>query len=165
MSSPRRKGDCPMMNGFRDRFLRWTPLLPAALLCLLLCAAGAGSAETLLIPADCRVIEAEAFFGDAGFDEAVLPEGVETVGSRAFAGTGLLRISLPASLVSIAEDALDHGVEVSAPLGSWALSWAVAHGFAAEPEASPAAWFDFSDNADGLTCTLSGRSGMPSGTA
>jgi len=61
----------------------------------------------------------------------VLPEGVETIGSRAFSGSSLRKISLPASLKAIADDALPNpgSVTVTAPTSSWAYRWAVDKGY------------------------------------
>ena len=64
-------------------------------------------------------------------DVVVLPEGVETIGSRAFSGSSLRKISLPASLKAIADDALPNpgSVTVTAPTSSWAYRWAVDKGY------------------------------------
>ena len=62
-------------------------------------------AGVLNLPAGTKVIEEEAFYGDTSIDEVVLPDGVEEIGERAFAESGLTKINLPSSLKSIADNA------------------------------------------------------------
>ncbi len=69
------------------------------------------AADTLQLPEGLKRIEEEAFYGDTSLDEVVLREGVEFIGSKAFAESTLKRIYLPLSLKEIAEDAFDPGVE------------------------------------------------------
>ena len=78
----------------------WFILLCAA---TLLCASA--TADTLIQPTSVMAIEAEAFMGDTSLDEAELPEGLLSIGSRAFAQSSLKRIYLPKSLSDIAADA------------------------------------------------------------
>ena len=70
--------------------------------------------------------------------EVIVPEGYEVIGERAFAGCAdMHRIELPASVTLIAEDAFDGcspELIVAAPAGSYAESYAIAHGFAAKHE-------------------------------
>ncbi len=71
------------------------------------------SSKKLMLPEDLAVIEAKAFEGDVGFGEAVLPEGVTGIDSRAFAECSRLTlINIPDSLVDIAEDAFEDSVNV-----------------------------------------------------
>ena len=109
---------------------------------------GAGYAEpaVLELPGDLKAIEAQAFMGDTSLDEVVLPEGLERIGRQAFADSTLRAVNLPASLVTIADDAFDLGVAVTAEPGTAAWQWAVTHGFIAAE--SPAEWFEFIDNGD-----------------
>lgn len=96
-----------------------------------LCINGALAEKTLNIPASVKIIEEEAFYGDSSLDVVVLPEGVEAIDSRAFLGSGLRKINLPASLKAIADDALPNpgSVTVTAPTDSWAYGWAVDKGY------------------------------------
>ena len=109
-------------------------------------------ADTLIIPAGVRKIEKEAFYGDA-LDEVILPEGIEEIGERAFAESNLKKINLPSSLKadSIAEDAIDPGVQVTAEKGTEAYQWAVENGFLSDREV-----FEYEPNDDfyGMGCTL-----------
>ena len=50
-------------------------------------------------------IGAEAFMEQAGLTEVMLPEGLTTIGNKAFEGTGLSTISLPSTLTSIGQEA------------------------------------------------------------
>lgn len=68
-----------------------------ALACLLLCAAAA-RADVLTLPDAVTEIAAEAFMNDAALDEAVLPDGLKRIESKAFASSGLQRVYLPESL-------------------------------------------------------------------
>ena len=69
---------------------------------LMLCFVSAHAcAEGLLtLPQDLTIIEEQAFMGDTAIRSVVLPEGVTTIRSRAFANSGLERILLPASFPS-----------------------------------------------------------------
>ena len=86
---------------------------------------GLGSASTLTLPGMLRDIEASAFESDTSLDEVILPNGVETIGARAFADSSVTRIHLPASLNYIAEDAFDgaESAELSADRGTYAWDW------------------------------------------
>ena len=120
------------------------------MLMLMMCTA---SAATLVIPADVTEIESEAFLGDTAIDEVVLPEGIESIGEKAFAESSVKKINLPKTLVTIADDAFPDSVEVTAEEGTKAYDWAVEHGYI-----SP---FLFTENEDG-TCTVSGYTGQAS---
>lgn len=103
-------------------------------LCALICAAlwamttGGAQAVTLRLP-DCARIEDDQFSGDEALDELILPEGLLSIGARAFAGSTLRKINLPDSLEAIADDAFDgivlECVRVNA--GTWAAGWLAAH--------------------------------------
>jgi len=77
-------------------------LLTALALMLL---TGAACAQTLILPADAKVIKEEAFCNAASITEAVLPYGMERIESRAFAQSGLQEITLPETITEIAQDA------------------------------------------------------------
>ena len=111
-------------------------------------------AETVTLPKDLTAVEDEAFFGDESLTAIVLPEGLKTIGSKAFAGTGLTAVTLPSSLKTIADDAFDspEKVSVTAEMGTKAYLWAVANGYI-DPH------FTFSENDDG-TLTVTGYTGQ-----
>ena len=136
----------------KNQFFR---IVVASMLCLSL--AGPSLADVLTLPTGTKVIEAEAFYGDDSIDEVVLPYGVEEIGERAFAQSGLKKINLPSSVAaySIADNALDPGVSVVAEEGTDAYDWAVENGFIEE---SPVSDFVFADNGDG-SCTLTAYTG------
>lgn len=80
---------------------RFFSLLAAALLML------AGTACAASLPADLIAIEEGAFEGDAALTGVLtLPEGVTSVGSRAFAGTGLYALVLPMGCGGVEADVL-----------------------------------------------------------
>jgi len=72
--------------------------------CMLLCLFGCATAQEALIPAGTHTIGQEAFYGDTSLADVTLPEGVTTVGNRAFANSSVERIILPRSLEDIGED-------------------------------------------------------------
>lgn len=83
----------------------------------------AGSAY---LPPKVTVIDNEAYFGDRSITEAYLPNGIKTIGSKAFANTGLTTVVLPDSLTSIAKDAFDgcpSGLTAHVVTGSYAETW------------------------------------------
>ena len=93
---------------------------------------GAGAeGQSLKLPAALRVIGEEAFEGLSGAEKVELPEGVQEIGARAFANSGVREINLPGTLVTIAENAFDGTalVTVTAEEGTYAYDWAVAHGY------------------------------------
>lgn len=100
------------------------------MLCLLVSGAAESRADIVTIPADVSEIEEEAFAGDFSVTEVYLPDGIERIGSRAFADTGLTQIYLPDSLTDIAEDAFDGCGYLTAwgPAGSAGAAYCDAHG-------------------------------------
>ena len=130
-----------MKHGYICSIIRRIVLF--SLLTLLL-SAGASNAETLILPGDVDIIEAQAFMGDASIGIAVLPEGITEIRSEAFADSSITEINLPASLTYIAPDAFSGtGLQkVSAVKGSYAYDWACAHGYI-KPE-TDAALFTYS---------------------
>lgn len=64
--------------------------------------------DTMIFPANTQMIGTEAFVG-AWAGSVILPEGIEIIGSRAFAECGNLKwIYIPSSVEEIAEDAFDN---------------------------------------------------------
>lgn len=88
--------------------------------------------EIFSLPAKTASIEAEAFAGIACTD-LVLPDGLVSIGARAFADCAeLLNVYLPASLTDIADDAFEgcsDQVTFICPEGSAAQQYAQEHGF------------------------------------
>ena len=117
------KGESPMKR------VRILGCMATALICTLL--VFSASASVLRIPENTKEIEDEAFLGDMSLDEVVIPDGVERIGERAFAESGLTKINLPSSLKSIADNAIDPrtDIEVAAQKGTVAYDWAVDKGF------------------------------------
>ena len=78
-----------------------------------------------------QIIEEEAFCGCTAIFRVEVPEGITEIRSRAFAESTLHEISLPGSLVYIADDAfmgcLDFCVE--AEEGTYAYNWAEENGW------------------------------------
>lgn len=87
----------------------------------------------IVLPAGLKEIEEEAFFGDefiTGF--VVIPEGVTSIGARAFTGTNISFLSLPRTLKKIDNNAFAGMLPKPTLLvfsGSYAEKWADAHGF------------------------------------
>jgi len=78
------------------------------------------------LPAALKTIEDEAFYGNTAIECVEVSDKTESIGSKAFANSGLKEIRLPASVTSIAEDAFE-GCEnfvIIAPEGSKASEWA-----------------------------------------
>lgn len=101
-------------------------LLLTAML-LLVCSASA-SAE-FGFPADLRIIGDEAFSGAIIGEDLLIPNGIETIGSKAFVGTGLRRVTFSNTLTYIAPDAFDKDVFFSVLPGSYAKNWCKTNGF------------------------------------
>ena len=93
-------------------------------------------AAKLNLPAGLKIIEAEAFMGDSSIDEVVLPDGVEIIGSKAFANSSLKQIFLPSSVTYIAEDAFDRDIVIEATEGTIAYIWAKENGYIEDEETS-----------------------------
>ena len=101
--------------------------LPTFTNCVTWIAEGQTVYTQFVLPAMLNTVEEEAFCGIAA-QEIILPEGIMTVKSRAFADCPeLLRISLPASLRNIASDAFDPGLLLLVPAGSQAETYAIEH--------------------------------------
>ena len=136
----------------------WLAALIGVIVLLALC--GVASAEKLVIPADVKIIDVEAFYGDTSLDEVVLPDGVVEIGERAFAESGLTMINLPESLVKIADDAFDPDVMLAVEKGTWVYDWAVEKGYQLKPEESPASDFSYRIISEELkTCAITGYRG------
>ena len=107
-------------------------LLLIILLAICVIASGtAAPADTLTLPADMTAVEDQAFFGDGSLETVVLPDGIRTIGSKAFAGSGVKNVNLPDSLTFIADDAFDDTAVTALTVngGTYAYTRAVNHGY------------------------------------
>lgn len=86
------------------------------------------SADTVLIP-PVSSIEADTFLNDSSLDEVIISDGTESIGSKAFSGTALQKVTIPASVTLIAEDAFDGCDDLLAFVekDSYAYDFCVAH--------------------------------------
>lgn len=96
--------------------------------CLVFTSASASSFSRLVLPEKLTEIKSETFFRAKSLDVVVLPEGMTTIGSNAFAESSLKSINLPDSITSIAEDAFSGTSPcfIASP-GSYAYDWCVEH--------------------------------------
>ncbi len=90
-----------MMKMYKMKHVR----MLLALLIMNLCCACAQAQEALVLPRLLTEINDETFCNTMSLDEVVVPYGVKRIGSRAFANSGIKRITLPTSITSIAKDA------------------------------------------------------------
>ena len=69
--------------------------------------------------------------GDASLKTVVLPDGLETIQARAFAGSGVTAANLPDTLTFIAEDAFDDTsiTDLQVNEGTYAYTWAMEHDY------------------------------------
>ena len=117
--------------------LRRKKILAKILLTALLCTfftSSCASSVALIIPAKQKTVPASAYRGDTTLQAVVLQEGITSIGSKAFADSSLTDISLPSTLVSIADDAFDGAplTTVHAEKGSPAYEWLREKGYFAE---------------------------------
>ncbi len=101
----------------------------ALLLTVLTTVAGLALADTLRLPDGLKTIEAEAFMGDTSLDEVMLPEGIESIGEKAFANSSLTRINLPSSLKSLSDNAFSNSSvnQIEAGWKTQGAKWAISH--------------------------------------
>ena len=91
---------------------------------LLIIPISALASNTLELPSDLKIIEAEAFMGDTSIDIVLVPDGVKEIRSKAFAGSSVWKIVLPNSVESIASDAFSNTeVMAVAEEGSYAAKY------------------------------------------
>lgn len=104
-------------------------------------------AENILrLPKGVKVLEEEAFYALQSADSVILPEGIETIGSKAFAGSSITSIYLPPSLSSIASDAFEDcdSLTASVRMDSYAQDWCAENSFPYELAKTDASAFAFS---------------------
>ena len=75
------------------------------------------------IPSTLKEIGAGAFEGTNIPAYIDIPSGVEKIGPRAFADTGLIEVWISSKVKEIASDAFDSQVAFLCPPGSYAESW------------------------------------------
>ena len=94
-------------------------------LVILFCIPLTVSASTLSLPADLLHIDAEAFMNDTSLDCVEIPEGMLTIGERAFAGSSVRKIVLPESIEAIADNAFAGCAQLTLHVkkDSYAHSW------------------------------------------
>lgn len=95
----------------------------AAVFCL-----SAAAFAGIFTPWSVREIGDEAFMGVPMQKNYAVRSGIETIGSRAFADTGVQQVWLPATLRFIAPDAFDEGTEFLCSPGTYAESWCLENG-------------------------------------
>ena len=101
------------------------------LVCLL-CFQTNSFADSVSLPAGLISIDEEAFYQDSNITEVVVPDGAKTIGARAFANSGLQKISLPETIESIdptAFDNLSQDFIIVAPYNSYSYHYAINHHF------------------------------------
>lgn len=98
-------------------------------LALLLLLVPSASAQTLTLPDNLTDIEEEAFMGDESIGRVILPDGIRTIRSKAFASSSVYEIYLPENLTYIAPDAFDKCGEVVGygPSNTYAFIYFMAH--------------------------------------
>ena len=116
----------------KSRFItRKGGLIKAAIICAVALlsfspAASSEEASSLVLPDAMRFVEDEAFM-DSGGKHIVLPNGIEGIGDRAFAGCyNLQTIVFPDTLNEIGQDILDHSDQAVIICGSGSLAQAYA---------------------------------------
>ena len=104
--------------------------LTALTLCLILLAmpALADADHVLTLPGAMTEVQEEAFMGLGGIEQVILPEGLRTIGDRAFADIPTLcEITIPQSVTEIGEDIVSgssSAILVKCAPGSEAMSYA-----------------------------------------
>ena len=103
----------------------------------------------ITIPSNLKVIDAETFYGNDSLDKVNLPEGLETVESKAFALSSVKAINFPDSINYIADDAFEgcNISSVSVKEGTYSFDYAVRHHMGIEfPPETPV--IDYVDTID-----------------
>ena len=112
----------------------------ACILSLALCGrvfTSAHASPALIVPLDSPSIPDQTYYGDVTLNTVIIPEGITSIGSLAFADSSVSVLTLPSTLTYIAEDAFQgtNLVTVNTRTGTYARSWARDHGFYPEYKA------------------------------
>ncbi len=86
--------------------------------------------DVVQLPKDLKVIKDNAFGGTESITKVIAPEGMESIGEGAFSGSGLTEITLPGSVVEIADNAFSetqNDVTILAAEDSYAKEYADKH--------------------------------------
>ena len=87
------------------------------------------SGGTIALPQSLTRIEEQSFFSNSSLEEVVLPEGILSIESQAFAYSGVKTINLPETITFIADDAfLGCDLEHVDAKGEYALNWCKVNG-------------------------------------
>ncbi len=94
-----------------------------------------GFDSALTLPASIRAIQAEAFAGSSAAGTVIIPPTCVSIGSRAFADSGICGVFILGRSITIADDAFDgSGVRIYCRPDNQALiDWCDAHGIEVEP--------------------------------
>ena len=85
--------------------------------------------DTLTLPSSLKAIESKAFYGNTSISCVVVPYGCESIGSQAFAFSGLAEIYIPETVTNIHENAFEGSEDavIHATEGTYAAQYAEDH--------------------------------------
>ena len=86
-----------------------------------------------ILPAQTKVIEAEAFDGVPA-SNVYIPSGAATIEAAAFANSKIQAVYIPSSVTSIADDAIPSGTVVYTTEESYVYTWALERGYTVRTE-------------------------------
>ena len=87
------------------------------------------SASVMLIPREIKRIEDKAFANDSSLSTLILPEGLLSIGEKAFADSGVKTVHFPKSISEIADNAFDGcEFEAVAKTGTYAYEYCKTRG-------------------------------------
>ena len=110
------------------KYARRAVMLAIMLLITAFCLSASAWANWFKFPASTKEIGDEAFMGVTLQTNFLVRSGIETIGSRAFAGTGVKLVWLPETLNYIAPDAFDKGTAFTCSPNTYAESWCLENG-------------------------------------
>ncbi len=110
------------------KYARRAVMLAIMLLITAFCLSASAWANWFKFPASTKEIGDEAFMGVTLQTNFLVRSGIETIGSRAFAGTGVKLVWLPKTLNYIAPDAFDKGTAFTCSPNTYAESWCLENG-------------------------------------
>ena len=87
------------------------------------------SADSVKFPEKIITLDEEAFFQDVSIQEVIMPDGLQTIGARAFMNSGLIKAYIPDSVTTIGEDAFQGtDVTIVSSIDGYAHSYAIENG-------------------------------------